>query len=231
MAYDALLFDLDDTLLDFRACEYSAFKLAFCSIVSLPSEKDFDDMWATYQEVSAVFWAKREELGGRRSIQLAIDASLERCGIPIGFGTALSDAYWREFCCMSCAYPGVLDAIKVLATNFRLGVVTNGLADAQRGRLRASGLESYFKAIAISDEVGYAKPDERIFHAALDQLCVTPDRALFVGDSIEYDYAGALRAGVDFCLVRNDGGGRSDVQCKHVVTQLPELLPLLLQVS
>jgi len=75
-------------------------------------------------------------------------------------------------------------------------LVTNGAPDTQRHKLAVLGIEERFDAVVISGELGVAKPDVAIFRAALDHVGVAPDRALHVGDNLRTDVAGAQAAGL-----------------------------------
>ncbi len=76
------------------------------------------------------------------------------------------------------------------------GIVTNGPL-TQRGKCRAAGLEQIAPFIIVSAEVGYWKPDARIFRDALQATGLTnPERAIFVGDNPVADIDGAKRFGM-----------------------------------
>ncbi len=87
---------------------------------------------------------------------------------------------------------------------FRLGVISN--AEGQIRRLIAhAGLETTFDTVLDSHEVGFQKPDLRIFKKGLDDLNVTPAEAVHVGDLFEADVVGARAAGILPVLVDRDG--------------------------
>jgi putative hydrolase of the HAD superfamily len=94
-------------------------------------------------------------------------------------------------------------ALRALSASFRLGVVTNGAACLQREKLAASGLSSFFDAVVVSAEVGVAKPDARVFEAALSALGV--DCVVMVGDSLRRDVEGARAAGLDAIWLNRAG--------------------------
>jgi len=77
-------------------------------------------------------------------------------------------------------------------------VVTNGIDRVQRSRLAASGLAPLFETVVTSQSCGFAKPDPRILHVALDAMGVSPRHALYVGDDPATDGAAARAAGVRF---------------------------------
>lgn len=83
-----------------------------------------------------------------------------------------------------------------LARDHRLGLVTNGAPDMQRGKLARTSLASRFATIVISAELGIAKPDARIFEFALNALDASAAEAAMVGDSLSRDVAGARNAGL-----------------------------------
>lgn len=86
------------------------------------------------------------------------------------------------------------------ASGLRLGLVSNW----HRGLdyfCEELGIAPYFDAIVSSAEVGYEKPDPRIFREALNRLRTSPGQTLHVGDSIDDDFRGAVAAGSDALLV------------------------------
>jgi len=99
--------------------------------------------------------------------------------------------------------PGVLallDAVE--AAGHGLGVLTNGVARVQRGKLDRHDLAGRFDATVVSHDVGAHKPDTRIFEAARE--AVPADEHVFVGDSYEHDVVGAREAGFRAIHLRND---------------------------
>jgi putative hydrolase of the HAD superfamily len=122
--------------------------------------------------------------------------------------------------------PGCRPMLRALSRRYRLGVVTNGIDRVQRARLRASGLEPFFETVVTSQSCGFAKPDPRILHTALDAMRVAPRHAVYVGDDPATDGAAASRAGVVFVWM-DHGRPVSGRRPRHRVTHLSELSALL----
>lgn len=101
-------------------------------------------------------------------------------------------------------YPDAKPCLDGLKAVCRLGLVTNGPCDLQCAKLDASGLRSYFGAVAISREVGAKKPDPRIFTLALGQLGTGPQDSVFVGDTPKTDIVGAHAAGMRAVWLNRD---------------------------
>jgi putative hydrolase of the HAD superfamily len=116
--------------------------------------------------------------------------------------------------------------LKELRSRYRLGVVTNGIDRVQRARLAASGLTPLFDAVVTSQSCGFAKPDPRILHVALEAMGVLPPQAVYVGDDPATDGAAARAAGVRFVWVDrgSEVGGRRP---RRRVTSLRALAQLL----
>ena len=91
--------------------------------------------------------------------------------------------------------PAHLDVLEQLASRFRLGLVSNFDHGPTARRILADhGITGFFAAIVISDDFGRRKPHPAIFAAALRELGVALEDALFIGDSISDDVVGAQNA-------------------------------------
>lgn len=98
-------------------------------------------------------------------------------------------------------FPDAQPALRHLQSRgYRLGLVSNtpwGTPDyLWTGQLERFGLAEFFEVACFSSDVGFRKPDPRIFQAALEALGVPPGRTVFVGDEPEADIAGARAAGL-----------------------------------
>ena len=96
--------------------------------------------------------------------------------------------------------PRLLDSLKKLAEEYDIGVISNGGHRSQWAKLKATGLDEIFPPdrVWISADLGFAKPDPRIFWRACESLGLEPSECLYVGDSEEIDGLGARRAGLHF---------------------------------
>ena len=86
--------------------------------------------------------------------------------------------------------------------NVKTGIITNGLQTDFDKIISKTKLNlNFFDIIVTVNTFGHMKPEKEIFHHALEVLNVSPNEALFVGDTIEYDYEGARRAGMSALLI------------------------------
>ena len=116
-----------------------------------------------------------------------------------------------------------LGALRALGV--RSAVVSNW--DCSLGGLLAGlGLGGLFDSVVTSAETGFRKPDPRIFEAALATVQCRPERALFVGDSLDVDIAGGRAAGIRSVLIDRSAAApdTGDVERIFTLDNLPALL-------
>lgn len=126
--------------------------------------------------------------------------------------------------------PGAIETVRALRrSGVRVGVLTNGPSAFQRRKLEASGIGAEVDAIAVSGELGVAKPDERAFALALDLLETDAADTAMVGDSLENDVLGGMRAGlaaVVWMPGRREGQAPHGALVARSVAEVPGLLGL-----
>lgn len=99
---------------------------------------------------------------------------------------------------------GAQDLLTDLRERYRLGLLTDGPSRAQYGKLDALGWRDAFDAVVVTGELPAGKPDQRAFGAILDELGVSPEDAVYVGDHPVADVQGATEAGMYVIQVLRD---------------------------
>jgi phosphoserine phosphatase len=129
-------------------------------------------------------------------------------------------------------YDDAIPMLEQVRRSYALAVLTNGPEDVQRAKLRASGLERFFPVTVASGEVGFGKPDPRIFTTALERLGVRASEAIAVGDSLERDVVGAHRAGLGCVwLNREHSAHAAPTKPDYEIASLGELPGLVLELT
>ena len=226
MSYSTVLFDLDHTLLDSATSE----RLAFIQTMQSAGVADPIRYFAKYMEINRGLWAavERNELRPDDVKVLRFRELLASTDLDAD-DTALAESYVAGLGAHGELYPGTRAVLDALARRVTLGLITNGIGQVQRTRIRRLGLESYFDAVAISGEIGFAKPGVEIFAHAFRQLG-DPDRsaALMVGDSLSSDVSGGVNYGIATCWFNPAGlTPPIEVHIDHQVTALHEVLSLV----
>ena len=198
MRVEVILFDADGTLFDFQRAELQALRDAMASF-DLACDDDVHP--AAYARINRGLWQQLEQ-GHINGAQLKIErfrlflASVDASIAPDAF----SGEYLRRLAEGTFLIDGAEALLAALRSRFRLAIVTNGLAEVQRPRLARSAVGSSFEAVVVSEEVGVAKPDARIFQHALRELRHDdPSTVLMVGDSLASDIQGGCNAGIATC--------------------------------
>ncbi|MFZ8209694.1 YjjG family noncanonical pyrimidine nucleotidase, partial [Streptococcus pyogenes] len=114
-------------------------------------------------------------------------------------GRQLAEGYQKHLKDQGQVYAGAKELLADLtAQGYNLYAATNGIATIQQGRLQASGLAPYFKAIFISEQSGSQKPKKAFYDWMTQQVSnYQPDQALMIGDSLSADVQGGINAGMD----------------------------------
>jgi putative hydrolase of the HAD superfamily len=101
-------------------------------------------------------------------------------------------------------FSDVLPTLTQLKTKYQLGVVTNAHRLYAEAEMKMLGLDSWWDVVIMSSDYGISKPAPELFHMALEKLQVSPAEAIYVGDSIEHDVAGARNAGLKVVHIRRE---------------------------
>ena len=196
--YYCILFDADNTLLNFDAAESKALAE---TLVNYGIEPDAETV-QTYRTINEELWRqlekgqiRREKLLNERFSRFlkAIDAA--------GDGAEMNRYYLEQL----STHPDlmnaeVLDVLRELSEVATLAVVSNGVHKVQTRRLAESGVSNFMEDVFISEKLGCEKPGARIFDAALRALGVeNREHVLMVGDSLTGDIQGGANAGLDTC--------------------------------
>ena len=186
--WDWIFFDADETLFTFDS--FSGLQRMFLDYSVTFTAEDFQD----YQAVNQPLWVDYQN-GAITSLQLQhqrFTSWAERLNVKPG---DLNDAFMNAMAEICAPLPGAVSLLNALKGKVKMGIITNGFTSLQQIRLERTGLREHFDLLIISEEVGVAKPDRRIFDYALEQAG-HPDRSrvLMVGDTAESDIRGGMNA-------------------------------------
>ena len=201
--YTWLLFDADNTLWDFDAAEAHALEQTLL-------ERDIAwsaEVLSTYRLINRAAWDDYE--AGRLPKEQLRDVRFRRLleyyrqDHP---AEALSLSYRNYLAASHHLLDGAMEVLEYAQSRYRLGLITNGLHEVQRPRLANTGIADYFEFIAISDELGVAKPQVAFFDHAYAQMGRPPrEEVLVIGDNPNADVKGALDYGFAACWLRHPG--------------------------
>ncbi|GEL15650.1 YjjG family noncanonical pyrimidine nucleotidase [Pediococcus cellicola] len=195
MKYQNLLFDVDDTLLDFKAAEKQALKGLFNEI-QYPLT---DEIVSYFRVLNDKMWQRFElgQLDRRTLVNTRFTKLFAHLNEDVD-GTKYERIY-REFLNQGHQLePHARELLNSLQDQFNLFIVSNGIASVQEHRLNDSGLMNYFNHVFVSEEVGFQKPRIEFFDYVAKAIAgFTPKNSLIIGDSLTSDIQGGKNAGID----------------------------------
>ncbi len=222
----ALIFDLDNTLVDFMAMKQSAIDAAVMAMIDaglkMPRDKATQSIYRIYDEegiedqrVFDKFLTK--ELG-------SIDYRIHAAGI-VGYRRAREAAL--------VLYPHVqLTLMQLIKRGKKLAVVSDAPRLQAWLRLCQLNLHHIFESVITFEDTQRQKPDPEPFRKALEQLNVRANEAMMVGDWAERDIAGARVLGIKTIFARyGDRFGTEESGADFEISDIVEILDIVDQLS
>lgn len=221
-----VLLDLDDTILDFKACEKQALSAALTACGISFAESDLSD----YSKINDGMWKMlekgeitREELKNKR-----FEVFLSRYSVRIS-ATAFADVYMDHLSKTGVLINGAKELLETLSKRYDVYAVTNGYEYTQNGRIKSADIGKYFKHVFISQNIGAVKPQKAFFdYCAAYIPGFSPETAVLIGDSPTSDISGGNAYGI-FTIRFNPLHlpNPVDIQPKSEVAELFEIPSLL----
>lgn len=220
-------FDLDDTLCAYWDAAKKGLRHAFGEHPEHGASLDklleaWGDAFTEFvQTIGKTHWYQKYLLSGDLTRTELMRRTLERVGVyDEGLAQAMSDTYYVERHAALELFPESLEVLHALYGHYQLGLITNGPSDIQKQEIQTLNIGPYFQHIFIEGDMGYGKPDPRIFAMATDRAGARPSEVLFVGNSYRHDVVPAQIAGWKTVWIRRP----SDVSPSNK-TGKPEELP------
>lgn len=226
--YDVILWDMDGTLLDFLAAEKNAirscfekFQLGECS----------DDMLSRYSAINKRYWEmlERQELTKQEVLEGRFREFFSKEGLPVFMAEAFNAEYQIRLGDTVVYRDDSLELVRVLKSEVKQYIVTNGTKIAQDRKLKLSHFGKLMDGVFISDEIGIEKPLTGFFDKVFEQLGDVPrERVLIVGDSLTSDMRGGNNAKIKCCWYNPSGEKRpGDIRIDYDISNLQEIRGIL----
>ena len=193
----AVVFDMDDTLLNWRAAEQGAIgQLAVLHFAAhgIPESRVREAYGAVMAENFAAWKSRREWLYIQDRLRILVDrlGAADRLEVD-----ALVATFSREAAARLAFLEGAEQALRAARQAGRkTALLTNGRSEVQRPKVFAFGLHTEVDFVGITGELGAWKPEPAAFRLVLDKLGVRPEHALMVGDNEDFDIAPAKALGM-----------------------------------
>lgn len=210
----ALLLDLDDTILDDSGNVDRSWREACLACRSELAPVTPEQVLEAIERIRDWYWAdpERHRIGRhdldaarREIVELAV-AELGVASLTVAAQIAKDYSTRRE--AGLSLHPGAVETIRWFRSRgCRLALLTNGSAAAQRHKINRFGLAELFDVVLIEGELGFGKPDPRVYQQALLALSIAATESWMVGDNLEWDVAAPQALGVQGIWVDVRGAG------------------------
>lgn len=228
----AILWDVDATLLDFHAAERAA-------ILKLFQEFDLgectDEMLQRYSVINRGYWERLErgELTREQVLVGRFQEFFEKEGLDVSVALAFNEAYQSSLGDTIVYRDDSYQIIESLRGKVKQYVVSNGTVVAQEKKLRLSGLGELMDGVFLSEDLGVEKPNAAFFDKVFDSIGeIDRENVLIVGDSLTSDIRGGNNAGILTCWYNPGHAPQIDgVHVDYEIKDLHEVYEILKQKS
>ena len=228
MKYNKILFDLDNTIIDFDDAESNGIRLTFEEF-SIPFKIEY---LTSFHEINDNLWKMLEKglVDRPNLIRIRFEKLFELYGIKGVEPLEFNSKYLENLSKGRKLIDGASDTIK---TVFELGAkcyfITNGAVAVQKNRLIGQPFMNFISGICVSESVGAKKPDKAFFDKAEELFGVKfDDKTLVVGDSLSSDIQGGINAGIDTCYVNRKGDiNLSNITPTYQIFDIQELVDIV----
>lgn len=220
--YSLVLFDFDDTLVDFAHSERAAVK-AVCKNYGREST---DEEYGTFRTINRALWHEfdegklsRDELFHRRFTHFFTDIKIE------GHSDLANEIFLAALATEVALIANAKRLLTFLNGLAKIGIVSNGHGPTQRLRAKRAGIADLIHFSVISDDVGVGKPHRKMFDTAYQISGLPPGlKTLMIGDNLTADIVGAQAVGFDTCWIRNGNELPESIVPTYMVNSVRDLV-------
>ncbi len=221
--FKAVLFDLDNTLINFLEFKIETAKAAAKAMVAngLPASEveAYGKIFTVYDEKGIEHQKTFYEVVKQYNLEINKAERIQQAAIL---------AYLQKKFEVLRTYPIVKPTLATLKEEYRLGIVTDAPRNKAWQRLILTGLSDYFDVVITLDDTRAFKPSPGGFNLALKKLNIAPSECLFVGDNPERDITGARDAGMKTCFAKYGyTKKKTDIKADYEISRFEDLLKVL----
>ena len=223
-----LIFDLDDTLWDYKANSKEAL-ISLCDSYNLTAKGvNHDSFLHTFRRVNHDLWQRFDKGEIDRDVirQQRFPSIFEALSLnPDGVAMQMQDDFMRICSAMPRLVKGAKEVLEYLSTKYSMHILSNGFDEIQFTKLEASGISHYFDNVITSGRAGYRKPQPEIFEFALNEIGASKEECIMIGDNPGSDIEGAYRFGMDQVYF-NTHDKKCAIEPNYTIYRLEELMVL-----
>ncbi len=227
--YTDIFFDLDRTLWDFDTNSNETFSDIFDKYKLFNHFGYLDSFLKTYRTINEILWQDyRDNKISKKDLSWQRFHKTLNC---VGYDNEdIAKQIAEDYIILSPQktrlYPGTIELLEKIKNDYRLYIITNGFKEVQYKKLDNCNLTKYFKAIYVSEELGFNKPHKEFFDLVFKDSQASKETSLIIGDDPEIDILGAINSGVDSVWINHNGADCS-IPATFTINSLDQLFKIL----
>lgn len=226
MKIKAVLFDIDNTLFNTQVMAANSRRNAVKAMIEAGFDVDLGEALGVLSKIVRKYGPNYDN---------HYDRLLEEYGLAPNHRVIAAGivAYHTTKIAYLVPYSDTIPTLLQLRENkIKLGVVSDGLAVKQWEKLIRLGLQHFFQAVVVSEDLGVSKPDGVLFSRAVEMLSLKPTQVLMVGDRLRKDIYGANKAGLVSVQILHEGSSKRKPKNQfeypdYVIEKIGEILEIL----
>ncbi len=232
-----LLFDLDQTLLDFHASEHVALK----TVMEMNSQVFTEERYDSFKQINKRLWLEFEKgmISKAELFETRFKVLFEECGCNTdGMDLMkINSDFIDRMSQNGILMDGALDFLKKVVESVpdvRIYVITNGAAKNAKGRIASTGLNDYICDLFVSESMGVSKPSHEYFDIVKKAVNEPDKSCIVIGDSLTSDMLGAKNADLTSCWFMPEGdvkGAIKEYEIDYTASSFDELFNVLIKWS
>jgi putative hydrolase of the HAD superfamily len=227
--YEHIFFDLDNTLWDFSANSKKSLEELYIKYKFDQYFNNFEEFYKKYENINNSLWndyrngsISKDTLAVRR-FSFAADLKKDNQISPQTLNT--------EYLALTTKKSQTIEhAQKILAylhSKYKVHIITDGFFEVQVIKLRTSKLSPYITNIITAEEIGFLKPNKKLFDFALEKTGATHKNSIMIGDDYENDIIGAYKAGIDQIFFNKKNIEIKNIKPTYTISNLIEIKDIL----
>ncbi len=225
--FDTILWDVDQTLLDFKKSEDYAVRYCFRKF----GKEASDETVSIYSRINEGFWKRieKDEINRKDALVQRFEQLFQQIGEQDMDAGAFQKEYAEALGSVYYYLDDSYELVKKLRGKYRQYLVTNGVTLTQMKKLRLSGFDQLTDGIFVSEQIGIPKPHKDFFEKCFSMIPgFCKEKAVIVGDSLSSDMRGGNNAGIATCWYNPAGlKNLSDVKIDYEIRNLNEIWDIL----
>lgn len=196
----AVVFDMDDTLLNREGCSYDLYREI---ILEFSGNRDPFEIESIIQD--CLIWDQYGNVN-KKYVQKKL-LSKYHINLPLGLDVYWDQNLWKH----SYLFAGVEKLLANLKKKYKIAILTNGKSYGQNLKIKNLGLDKYCDAVVVSGDYQIKKPNPKIFEITAEKLDVEINKCYYVGDTFSKDIYGAYLSGMKPIWIQSHGYRKTNV--------------------